>query len=1062
MRKLFSTLVACLLFVAVSMAQTKTVSGIVFDEGRLPVPNASIQIKGTNSGVTADSKGAFAISAKTGDVLVISAVNFTTQEVKVGNGSTLSISLEKTTSVIDEVVVTAQGLKRRPKELGYSMTSISNAEINNGRSPQLAAGLSGKVSGLGVFNVNNSVDPAVKITLRGYRSITGNNDALIVIDGLPQSAGSSTILNQINPNDIESVSVLKGGQAAILYGSDGVNGALVITTKKGTKGKTRVSFSHATNIEQVSFLPAFQEKYGSGSHYAAAFNNAAWKPNYLDRMEDNWRSYENQQYGAPYDGSMRPAGRTLEDGSFLVLPYSVISGERRRIWDKGLTTNNQVSISGGSELNTFRLSLENNLTRGVVPGDLSKRNGVRFSSTTESGKFKAGFTASYTQVLYDRTTFDFYNESINQAGHIPLSTLKDWRNNKFASPNAYYNDYNTNPYFRLDNDRQKYQDANITANVELNYKATSWLNIYNKTNVMNNSRTSKSTQGKFIHSDWAKTKAVVPAPFDRGDGAGITRALTDVLGNVQDASTTENIINNEFQIQADKTFGDYSIKSVIGHSIYERRTKAISIGSSSIVVPDLYNIDNRLGNLNGSESISLYRKIGLYADAIFGWKDKVFVHGSVRYDASSRAYKPGRPSDMYSYIYPGVDVSAILTDLVPSIKGRILNYAKLRSSYSRNGNESNLGIYGLDLTYPNAPGFPYGNTVGITVGNTLPDNDLKPEFTNSFEFGGEFQFFKSRLSLEVTSYTQKTEGQIISVTIPASTGFTGLRINVGETKNWGFETDLKYQIIKSKKVDLDFNVRYAYNDNKIVKLYPGVPEFLLAGYTYANAYVIEDRSFPRMKAIGYVRDDQGRIVVNKANGYPLNNGPLVDFGRTIPPHMLGAGTRFRFTDFTLTANFEYRGGNVIYSDLGRQMTFTGSGGWTSERAPFVVPNSSYLDVASNKYVANDVKTAEAEYEYYYTYYRLITENFVTPGWFIKLRDVNLSYNIPSNLLQKTRIFAGASIGLYGRNLFTIVDAKNQFTDPEFSFTTGNGQGVSNTGQTPPVRQYGFTLNLNFK
>jgi TonB-linked SusC/RagA family outer membrane protein len=1060
MRKLLTTLVGCLLFVIASTAQTRKISGIVQDEGSKPIPNASILIKGSGTGTSADSKGSFSISVKPGDVLVISAIGFTEQEIKIGTQTSVSVSLQKTTLVIEEVVVTAQGLKRRPKELGFSIATISNTDINLGKSPQLANGLSGKVSGLAIFNVNNSVDPAVKINLRGYRSITGSNDALIVIDGLPQPAGSSTILNQINPNDIESVSILKGGQAAILYGSDGVNGAVVITTKKGTKGKTKVSYSHFTNVEEVSFLPEYQDKYGSGSHYATAFGQPTWKPNYLDRMEDNWRSYENQQYGAPYDGSMRVAGRTLEDGTFLTLPYSPISGERKRIWDKGLTTNNQVSISGGTDQSTFYVSLENNLTRGILPGDLSKRTGARFSSTTESGRFKAGFTASYIQVLYDRSTFDFYNEAINQAAHIPLSTLKDWRNNKYASPNGYYNDYFTNPYFRLDNDRQKYQDGNVTANLELSYKLTDWLTLYDKINVMNNSRTGKNTQGKFIHSDWAKTKAVVPAPFDRGDGAGITRALTDVLGSVNDYSSSENIINNEFQVQVNKTFGDYSIKGTVGHSVYERRTKSIGVASASIVVPEVYNIDNRLGNLTGSESINFYRKLGLYADALIGWKDKIFLHGSVRMDQSSRAFKADRPTSMYTYVYPGVDAAAILTDLVPSIKGNILSYAKLRASFSRNANESGLNNYALDATYPNSSNFPYGNTVGITVGNTLPDIDLKPEFTNSIEFGGDFQFFKGRLGIELTSYSQKSTGQIVTVTVPQSTGFSGLKINVGETENWGFEADVKYQVVKQKKWDVDLSVRYAYNDNKIVKLYQGVPQFLLAGYAYANAYVLEGRSFPRMNAIGYVRDDQNRIVVNKANGYPLNTGPLTDFGRTTPPHILGAGTRIRYTDFTLSANFEYRGGNVIYSDLGRQMTFSGSGKWTEDRAPFVVPNSSYFD--GTKYVPNDVKAAEAEYEYYYTYYRVIAENFVTPAWFIKLRDLNLSYSIPVSILGKAKIFSGASIGLFGRNLFTIVDDANQFTDPEFSFTAGNGLGVNNTSQTPPTKQYGFSVTLNFK
>ncbi len=292
----------------------------------------------------------------------------------------------------------------------------------------------------------------------------------------------------------------------------------------------------------------------------------------------------------------------------------------------------------------------------------------------------------------------------------------------------------------------------------------------------------------------------------------------------------------------------------------------------------------------------------------------------------------------------------------------------------------------------------------------MPDKDLKPEFVKSFEFGGEFQLLKNRINLDVTYYTQKSLGQVVQVKVPNTTGYPNLLINVGETKNWGFEGDLKLQVIKSTNFSWDLNFRYAYNNNQVIKLYQGVPEFFQAGYTYAGAYIIEKQSFPVMKAISYVRDSVGRIVVNKATGYPLNNGPLKNFGRTTPPHILGVGTSVTFGNFNLTANLEYRGGHVFYSDLGRQMTFTGSAKVTEDRAPFIVANSSYND-GTGKFVANDKAVNEAEYDYWVTYYRVIAENFVIPAWFIKLRDVNLSYNIPSKIVSKAKLFSGASASL---------------------------------------------------
>ena len=1060
MRKLV-LLVPSLLFLLTGLfAQKTTVSGRVTDEKGITIPNASIKIKGSKAGAIADNDGSFTLSVALGTKLIISASGYKEKEVDAAEN--LVVALVEENKTLSEVVVTAQGIRRRPKELGYSIAKVSNAELTVGRAPQVAAGLSGKVSGLVIINANNSVDPAVKFNLRGYRSMSGNNDALIVIDGLPQPPGSSTMFNLLNPNDVESITVLKGGQAATLYGSQGINGALIITTKRGQKGKMRVSYSSSYNTEKINIMAEFQDKFGSGSHYAAGFGTAGYKTNYLDRLKDNWRSYENQQFGDAYDGSLRPAGRTLEDGTFLELPYAAIPGIREDIWNTGYTLNNQVSFSGGNDNSTFFLSAENNASEGIVPGDKSNRTGARFSASQEYDKLKIGFSANYVQARYNRTTFNFYDESINQAAHIPLPDLRDWRNNKYASPNGYYNDYYSNPYFRLDNYRTKYQDANFNGTLELTYKLTPWLSVFNKFSAMNNVRTRKSTVGQFFHSTWAKTQAKVPVPWDQGDGSGITRALTDLQGSVTDESNTENLLNNEFQFLINKNFADFNLKGIVGMNGYNRKTKNVSDGSSSIVVPDIYNVANRRGELGGGESNTEERKYGYYGDAQVGWRDKIFVHGTVRHDASSRFYKSNRDYSQYAYTYAGIDVSAVITELIPSLRNNVLGYAKLRGGYNKNGND-NIRLYGLDQQFGNAAGFPYGNTVGISVGNILPDNDLHPEFVRTLEFGGEFQFFNNRINLDLAYYTQRSEGQVLQVKIPTSTGYTDLLLNVGETKNWGYEADLKIQLIKKSKLSWDMVLRGSINENKVIKLYPGVSEFFVSGYTYAGTYVVQDLVYPVLKTISYVRDSLGHVVVSPTTGYPLTTGPLKNFGRVTPKYMLGAGTTVSFAGFTLATNWEYRGGNVMFSDLGRQMTFTGSGKWTENRAPHIFPNSAYLDASSGKYITNtSVNTREAEYALWADVYRLISENFTVPAWFIKMRDVNLSYQFPNKLISKTKVFSGATLAVYGRNLITVKDKANQYADPEFSFTTGNGIGINNTDQTPPVRQLGINLNLNFK
>ena len=1066
MRKLV-LLVPSLLFLLTGLiAQKTTISGRVTDEKGITIPNASVKIKGSKAGAIADNDGSFTLSVAAGTKLLISASGY--KEVEVDAADNLVVALVEENKTLSEVVVTAQGIRRRPKEIGYSVAKVSNAELTVGRAPQVAAGLSGKVSGLVIINANNSVDPAVKFNLRGYRSMSGNNDALIVIDGLPQPYGSSTMFNLLNPNDIESITVLKGGQAATLYGSQGINGAIVITMKKGQKGKMKVNYSASYNTEKINIMAEFQDTYGSGSHYATGYTPAmtGYKTNYLDRMKDNWRSYENQQFGDAFDGSMRPVGRTLEDGSVNTLPYSPIAGIREDIWNTGYTLNNQVSFSGGSETSTFFFSAENNATEGIVPGDKANRTGARFSASQEYGNLRLGFSANYVQVRYNRTSFNFYNESINQAAHIPLNEYRDWRNNKFAHPNAYYNDYYTNPYFRLDNDRRRYQDANFNGTFEISYKITPWLSVSNKFSAMNNVRTEKATVSQFFHSTWAKTQAKVPVPWDQGDGSGITRALTDLQGSVQDISNTENLLNNELQFLVNKNFEDFNVKGIIGMNGYNRKVKNVNVSSNSIVVPDIYNVSNRRGELGGGEANTEERKYGYYADAQVGWRDMLFVHGTVRHDASSRFYKANREYSQYAYTYAGIDASAVITELIPVLKNNILNYAKIRAGYNKNGND-NIALYGLDPVFTNAGGFPYGNVVGISVGNTLPDADLQPEFVRTLEVGGELQFLNNKVNVDFSYYTQKSEGQVLTVGIPASTGFNQLVLNVGQTKNWGYEADVKIQLLKKSKISWDLVLRGSINENKVIKLYPGVTEFFVSGYTYAGTYVMQNEVYPVLKSTSYVRDEMGRIVIQTANnasqGHPLSTGPLKNFGRVTPKYMLGAGTSVSYAGFTLATNWEYRGGNVMFSDLGRQMTFTGSGKWTENRAPHIFPNSAYLDAASGKYVQNTtIMTREAEYGLWADTYRLISENFTVPAWFIKMRDINLSYSFSNNLVSKTKVFSGITLAIYGRNLVTIIDKANMYADPEFSFTTGNGIGINNTDQTPPVRQLGVNLNLSFK
>lgn len=1074
MKRLTLILSIFMLFTGMTIAQ-RTITGIVKDAKGEILIGANVSLKGTSIGTTTDVDGSFSIQTdNSSPVLIVSYVGFSDQEIVVGSQSRVDIIMQEGV-LVQEVVVTATGIRKDAREIGYSYSNVKAGDVINGRSPQLAQALSGKVAGLAIYNVNNSVDPQTKIVLRGYRSLTGNNDALVVVDGLQTTA---TVLSVINPNDIESVSILKGGQAATLYGSAGINGAIVITTKKGSQGKLKVNLAHTTNFEEISFLPDFQDKYGNGSHYAASFGSPGYKTNYLDRMKENWRPFENQQYGDPFNGETRIIGRVLEDGSQFNVPYAAIPNVRRKSFDIGLSSNTQVNFQGGDENGTYYLSAEHNKINGIVPSDKSNRSGARLAATKNYGRLKTGFNLSYVQASYDRTTSSFYDNVLNTPANVPLGDLRDWKNNKFANPNGYFNDYIPVPFFTLDNNRTKYTDANVQGNMDLDYKVTDWFSITNRIGVMNNSRTQKFTTGKFIHSDWAKHSAYVPEPWAwANDYDGIDRAGTDILGSVTDRSTTENVVNDDLQFLFKKNLGSFENRLVLGYNIYQRNTKLIQVGSNSVVVPDVYNVSNRQGELTGTEGNSLERKFGYYADLTTSFKKFLTLNATFRNDNTSRFYKDFRDKNTWSYNYYGGALAFVLTEAVPSLAGDFVNYIKLRTSYNRNGND-NLPIYGLDLAYPNGANFPFGTTVGLSVGNTLPDANLKPEFVTTKEIGAEFRLLNRRITLDVAAYDQNSKGQVITVKIPNSTGFPNLLINVGESKNWGYEGDLKFEILKGTKLGWELGVRYSYNDNKVIDLFPGVSSFQLAdGAGNANTNVIKGERFPMLRTDGYTYapDGSGRRLVNAGTGYPIRNTALVNRGGVLPRHIAGLGSKFNLGNLEFNFNFEYRGGNVFFAGLGPTMTFTGSGKWTENREPHIFPNSAILGADGKTVTDNNVQVREPEYGLWVDNYRLISENFVVNGWFVKLRDVNLAYNLPSGLISKLKFISGGSISLFGRNLFTLVDKLNYYTDPEFSRVTnggdlnallngtglGNGVGLSNAGQTPPVRQYGISLNLGF-
>ncbi len=1047
MRKnlLFKMLPLLLLISSMAWAQERTVTGKVTSvEDGSTLPGVNVVVKGTTNGTVTDADGKYTLSVPAaGGSLVFSFIGLKSEEIVIGDRTVVDVQLGLDVTQLSEIVVTALGIERNAKSLGYSVANVKSDELNQGRAFNVATALSGKVAGLQISTINNGVNPTTRITLRGNRSITGNNQALLVVDGTQVPI---EVINALNPNDIESSTVLKGANAAALYGADASNGALIITTKKGATQAPKITFSNTTYLEEISFLPKFNTKFGSGT----------------EQFSRVYIPFENQSYGPAYDGSIKEIGRTLEDGTIQKTTYSDKSDQKEKAFDTGSTIQNDLSLSGGDKISSYFISLQDVNTKAIVPGDESRRITVRMNAGRTFDKFKASFNLSYSLRQVDRTSADFYNQILNQAGQIPIASYRNWRNYKnsdgslnYANPNNYYNDYFPNPFADKDMNRAKERIGTLVGNVQLEYQFTDWLSVLYRLGATNTLGDRKFTTEKFAYNSFAKS-------------TGKFIASNDINGSSDSRLRNENRLVQDFLVTLKKQFGDFKLDLILGNTIREEYLREVRAGASALVVPGTYNAGNRVGEPTVTDFSSLRRIIGTYADFNVGYKDYLFLHLSGRQDD----YSTLAPSNR-TFFYPSVDVSFVATDAIPSLKdNQILSYAKLTVSGSKVGNV-NVNPYQLQNIYAPGNGFPYGSNAGFTTGNAFNDPLLKPEFTTSYEVGADLAFLDSRLTMDLAYYTQTTDNQTVSIDLARSTGYSIASLNAGSMENKGFEVTVKGTPINTQsglKVTLGAN--YSNTDTKVTSLFGDLKNINLSnsvtgGTTDASlgqVFAEIGQQYPLLKAVAYARDPQGRVIVDRATGYPLKDQNIQNQGQLSPRHKLGINASVSYKGFTLSALAEYRGGAVLYHGLASTMWFTGTSAATTayDRERFVFPNSSYKDDNGNYVPNTTIATQDGGLGAWDTNLRTVGENFVTSADFWKIREVSLVYDFPASMLSKVKFIKTASVGLVGRNLFNFFPSSNIYTDPEFAIGADNGAiGLNSTLQTPPTRTYGFTVSLTF-
>jgi TonB-linked SusC/RagA family outer membrane protein len=1053
---------------SLAYAQERQVSGRITGRDGVPIPFATVQLKGTTSGTTTDQSGNFKLNVTGANpVLIVRNVGFATREITVGQDNTLEITLDQDTKNLSEVVITgALGIARQKRSVGYAATALRNEEINRVSPTGPLDGLKGRVAGADISTLNSQPGASSKIVLRGYSSLTGNVQPLFVVDGAPvtnqQLANrlpppDNTLSNgldfgngisDLNPADIESVTVLKGAGATALYGSRAANGVVMITTKKGKSGKIKVEVNSAATFSKVGVLPEFQNTFGQGwSGHFAYEENGSWGP----RM----------------DGKQRLWGAVV-DNSQLLKPFSPVEDNMRDFYDLGTEFNNTVSISGGNESSTFLLSLGNVTSDGIIPttADYLTRNniGLRASTKYENFTISASLnyikrTSRYVSDLGDERGATVFQEIMQIPRDHVITDSRDYKN-KFYDVDNYFTPYAENPYYPLFENGNRYYSDRIFGNFELGYKFTPWVNlIWRVGGDITNARL----------KDWKAINAPKVGSWNAGNNPAGAQRQKDI-GYVGEISPNTREYNTDLLLLlSPKINDDLSIDGTVGFNFNERGSRTQFSSIEGLTIPGFYNVSNSSNPPKAATEETLRRLFGLYAQATLNYRNYLFLTLNARNDWSSTL-----PINSNNFFYPGANASFVLTDVLKTDpKG--LSFAKIRAGYGKTGNDAPVYLLNSVLRPGNvATGFgnltfPISGVSAFSVGNRIGNNNLKPEFTTELEIGGEFRFWDNRIGIDIAYYRRRSDGQILDIDIAPSAGALTRSINFGKIENKGIELAVNLTPFRGDGFNWDLTYTFARNRNEVLDLPQGVDRYLLSSFRDMKFVAIKGQPLGVIEGIGPKLSPDGKIIVNANNGLYVDSQTDIRYGNTQRDFVMGLVNTFSYKGLSLGFNMDYRKGGVMYSNTSELTNFVGNAWRTTynDRRPFIVPNSvNEIDEGGGKfsYVEN---TTPVDYANYNAYWYISSNKGFAYGQniikrdFFKLRELTLSYALPSRYAQVIRA-QQAQITFFGRNLWIWTPDDNLFIDPEIA---NRGNALTSDwlelGAAPGLRSMGVALKLTF-
>ena len=1066
MKKRLTMFLASLLICISAAAQTQVTGTVLSQEDGQPIIGAAVRIEGIKVGMLTDVNGRFSLTMPQGKTqITISYLGYETKTVTAKNG--MRVFMKADAHSLDEVVVTAMGMNRQQKTLGYSAQQLDSEELTLGKMTDVTSALAGKVAGVQISTTSTDPGQANSVIIRGISSINGNNQPLYVVDGVPlqQTTFSGTQKGQdefanavggissINPNDIESMTVLKGAAATALYGSRAANGVIMITTKGGKKHgdkNMQISYDGSVQWRQVSHLPKFQNDFGQGWNGQQTF-------------------IENGSWGPEFDGSTQVYG-PIWNHQQLIHKYEAQEDNIKDFFDTGISTNHSVALNGVSNDNkmTYYLSYSYTSDNGIIPGDKDtyKRNTIAYRGSYEANEWlklssSVNLSNSKTNTVGTYQGTSMIDGILEFPRDISLVDRQDL-DSPFATPEAWYTPYGiTNPYWAIENNYNHNDAKQVFGKIQADIKPLKQLTL--------------TYRFGFDYTDYDHKLGVPEIALDDAlinEDYGYAPSKMNQSGYVSAQYLRKYELNHDFLANwQDKYLDDkLDVNLMAGVNMSERyatytrnQTDGLTFGTG------FWQLSNGSTKTEIMENQSKRRSVGLFADLTLGWDEMVYLDITARNDWSSTL-----PLEKNSYFYPGATLSWIFTKLIP--QNDYLTFGKVRVAYGKTGNDAGVyqvypryvqaysnGYYASDLTK-----FPFNGINAFQAASTAGSNDLKPEMTTEFEVGINLAFFNNRINIDASYYNRNTDDQIFTLPVDPSTGFSFMVTNFGKVNNKGFELLVNTVPVQTKDFRWELGFNFSKNKNKVVSM----PESLEGGMVNINGFSAGDdavymravEGLPMGELFTYLPQytDDGKLIVGES-GLPLLTDEVKDTGKNVNPDWTGGvTTSLSAYGFTLSASLDIRKGGYMFSRTKNLMQFTGNGEATTynERRPFVIPNSVYADGTEN---TTPIYLNNSSYQDYFNNYGAGEggEFYLMDRSFVKMRNLTLAYTLPKSIVSKIYL-SDVTLSLFANNLFTWTHKSNRYIDPETSSYGNDLEGLfGELYSNPACRNFGFNVGVKF-